>query len=188
MLTGQFRANDTRSERFVEIGKHQFLNKRDNIRLIEEHIEKYRRGMVLQGNWTEEESQGKTKEWLNKMVEESTPNSVKKKLYRDATALHEAIRSIDNPESLFEKEYHFDEGLGMSLADHMASLRKEYPGATVMSRRDRDGYAIIKLQFRPEYKYEFDSLVNFDYEHELEKFHRTLEELLRRSIGDKNLL
>lgn len=65
MLTGQFRANDTRSERFVEIGKHQFLNKRDNIRLIEEHIEKYRRGMVLQGTWTEEESQGKTKEWLN---------------------------------------------------------------------------------------------------------------------------
>lgn len=72
----------------------------------------------------------------------------------------------------------------MSLADHMASLRKEYPGATVMSRRDRDGYAIIKLQFRPEYKYEFDSLVNFDYEQELEKLHGTLEELLRRSSGD----
>jgi hypothetical protein len=88
---------------------------------------------------------------------------------------------------LFEKEYHFDEGLGMSLSDHMESLRKEYPGATVMSRRDRDGYAIIKLQFRPEYKYEFDSLVNFDYEHELEKFHGTLEELLRRSSGDKHL-
>jgi len=60
--------------------------------LIEEHIEKYRRGMVLRGTWSEEESQDKTKEWLNKMVEESTPDSVKKKIYRDATALHEAIR------------------------------------------------------------------------------------------------
>ena len=143
--------------------------------------------MVMRGNWTEEESQDRTKEWLNQMVEESTPNTLKKKLYREASAMHEAIRQIDNPESLIEKEYHFDEGLGVSLADHMATLRKEYPGATVLSRRDRDGYAIIKLQFRPEYKFEFDTLVNFDQEHEQQKFYASVEELLRRTSGNKDL-
>lgn len=101
--------------------------------------------------------------------------------------MYEAIRQIDNPESLIEKEYHFDEGLGVSLADHMATLRKEYPGATVLSRRDRDGYAIIKLQFRPEYKFEFDTLVNFDQEHEQQKFYASIEELLKRTSGNKDL-
>jgi hypothetical protein len=48
--------------------------------------------MVMRGNWTEEESQDRTKEWLNQMVEESTPNTLKKKLYREASAMHEAIR------------------------------------------------------------------------------------------------
>lgn len=143
--------------------------------------------MVMRGNWTEEESQDRTKEWLNQMVQESTPNTLKKKLYREASAMHEAIRQIDNPESLIEKEYHFDEGLGVSLADHMATLRKEYPGATVMSRRDRDGYAIIKLQFRPEYKFDFDTLVNFDQEHEQQKFYASIEELLKRTSGNKDL-
>lgn len=145
MLTGGFRSTDTRSERYADLSKHQFLDHRDNIRLIEENIEKYRRRQVLDGQWTEEESQDRTKEWLTKMMEESTPSTIRKVIYRDASALYELMRQIDNPESLFEKEYHFDEGLGVSLADHMENLRKEYPAATVVSRRDRDGFAIIKV-------------------------------------------
>lgn len=97
------------------------------------------------------------------------------------------MRQMDNPESLFEKEYHFDEGLGMSLADHMEKLRKEYPGATVLSRRDRDGYAIVKVQFRPEYKYNFDLLVNYDQENEMERFNSAIELLLEKITMGKGV-
>ena len=66
---------------------------------------------------------------MTQILEQSTPNSVQKKINRETVALYESLRSIDNPESLFEKEYHFDEGMGVSLNDHMANLRKQYPGA-----------------------------------------------------------
>jgi len=121
------------------------------------------------------------------MIEESIPSTQKKQIYRDTAALYEAMRQMDNPESLFEKEYHFDEGLGMSLADHMEKLRKEYPGATVLSRRDRDGYAIVKVQFRPEYKYNFDLLVNYDQENEMERFNSAIELLLEKITMGKGV-
>ena len=121
------------------------------------------------------------------MIEESIPSTQKKQIYRDTAALYEAMRQMDNPESLFEKEYHFDEGLGMSLADHMDKLRKEYPGATVLSRRDRDGYAIVKVQFRPEYKYNFDLLVNYDQENEMERFNSAIELLLEKITMGKGV-
>ena len=90
---------------------------------------------------------------------------------------------MDNPEKLFEKEFHFDEGMGVSLADHMAELRKQYPGAQVLSRRDRDGFAIIKVAFQPEYKYNIDILANFNYEEQKEKFMQSLEDLILKATG-----
>jgi hypothetical protein len=48
---------------------------------------------------------------------------MRKKMDREYAALYEVIRTIENPEQLLEKEYHFDEGLGVSLADHMMTLR-----------------------------------------------------------------
>lgn len=94
---------------------------------------------------------------------------------------------IDNPESLFEKEYHFDEGLGVSVSDHMEKLRKDYPGASVMSRRDRDGFAIIKVSFTPEYKYSIDTLLNLNLEEEKEKLYRSTEEIIKRAIKGQSL-
>lgn len=38
--------------------------------------------------------------------------------------MYELLRQIENPEQLLEKEYHFDEDMGVSLADHMVTLRK----------------------------------------------------------------
>lgn len=33
-----------------------------------------------------------------------------------------------------------------------------------MTRRDRDGFAVIKTMFAPEYKYNLDQIENFDYQ------------------------
>jgi len=57
---------------------------------------------------------------------------------------------------LLEKEYYFDESLGESLADHTAELKKRYPAITVQTRRDRDGFAIVKTIYATEYKYNLD--------------------------------
>ena len=63
-----------------------------------------------------------------------------------------------------EREYYFDEGLGTSLNEHIAELKRDFPGVRIQSRRDRDGYAMIKLIFRPSYKYDLAELESLDVE------------------------
>lgn len=117
---------------------------------------------------------------INKFVAECPGPVQQARIDRERTALYESLRNLDNPESLFEKEFHFDENVGVSLADHLTKLRKQYPGATVYQRRDRDGYAIIKVSFKPEYKYDLEHLTNFNLEHEKSKFLESMEELLKK--------
>lgn len=76
VLTGQFRSQDTRSERVQAMGRQQFLDQRDSIRLMEEHMEKYRRGKVLSGEWPEEESKQRQQQWLAEMVEKAVTPSM----------------------------------------------------------------------------------------------------------------
>ena len=52
----------------------------------------------------------------------------------------------------------------MSLNDHVAGLKKEYPTAQVQTRRDRDGFAIVKVTFAPEFKYDLDTIMEADEE------------------------
>lgn len=78
VLTGQFMDSDARSERVKMLGREEFINLRDNIRLIEEYIEKYRRIQVRKGEWTEEESKARLQEWLQKREEESVPERLQK--------------------------------------------------------------------------------------------------------------
>lgn len=64
--------------------------------------------------------------------------------------------------TLFEREYYFDEGLGESLNDHIGSLKKQFAGVTVETRRDRDGFAIVKLSLAPKFKYNLDEILQQD--------------------------
>ena len=56
-----------------------------------------------------------------------------------------------------------------------------------MSRRDRDGFAIIKVSFKPEYKFDMEALTNFNIEDEKAKFLQSTEEILKRASNGKNL-
>lgn len=69
---------------------------------------------------------------INRLVAKAPGPNQQAQIDRETIKLYESLRQLDNPESLFEKEFHFDENVGVSLADHMAKLRKQYPGATVL--------------------------------------------------------
>ena len=64
-----------------------------------------------------------------------------------------------NSQSKTEREYYFDEGLGQSLKEHTEQLRMEFPDVGIETRRDRDGYAIVKLSHQKKYKYDLDALL-----------------------------
>lgn len=101
-----------------------------------------------------------------------------KKQRRFERMLHDAIVLMEAPEKLIEKEYHFDEGLGQSLDEHVEELKAKYPNVTVLTRRDRDGFPVIKTQFKKEYTYDIERMESFDAESEMKKINETLEKVI----------
>jgi hypothetical protein len=54
-----------------------------------------------------------------------------------------------------------------------------------MSRRDREGFAIIKISFKPEYKFDVDALTSFNKEEAERKLMQSLEDILASATGGK---
>lgn len=117
---------------------------------------------MVKGEWSEAESYALLQAELNDLYEKYPTKRAferKKKEEREHMAsLAEARTST----TLFEREYYFDEGLGESLNDHIGSLKKQFAGVTVETRRDRDGFAILKLSLAPKFKYNLDEILQQD--------------------------
>lgn len=90
-------------------------------------------------------------------------------------------QSMDN---MAEKEYHFDESVGVSLTEHVENLQIDYPKAKIQTRRDRDGFAIIKVSYKPEFKYNLDEILAFDPEKMQAHQAETLEALLQAVLPE----
>ena len=96
----------------------------------------------------------------------------------------ERMKTASSTETLMEKEYHFDEGVGVSLDMHIKDLKKKYPAAKVQSRRDRDGFAVIKISNKPNYKYNLENILNYNEEDARVQQAETLEALLQKNMPD----
>ena len=115
-------------------------------------------------------------------IEESTDWN---QYYRDQKKAMELLRDSQSPDMLREKEYHFDEGVGVSLADHVETLKSRYPQARVQTRRDRDGFAIVKISHEPEYKYNLEAMLDLADPSYLKRFQaETLELILKAGLPE----
>lgn len=54
-------------------------------------------------------------------------------------------------------------------------------------RRDRDGYPIVKTQYKPQYKYNLEDIENFDAEKEQTLMKETLDDVLKTVMGREGL-
>lgn len=146
---------------------HQlFLDRREDVRLAQEFAESTRRRKVIAGEWTEAESHERLQAWVQAKVDQQMTPSQLKYRFKDIREILTLMKIMDSPERLLEKEYHFDEGLGQSLNEHVAEVKDKFPDMKVETRRDRDGFAIVKTSFKRELKYKLDEIINFDPEKE----------------------
>lgn len=54
----------------------------------------------------------------------------------------------------------------------------------VLVRRDRDGYPVVKTQYKPKYKYDIDQIVNFPGPEEyISEAKSSMEEILKTMLG-----
>ena len=163
--------------------RRQFIDERDMVRLIEEEVEAYRRRAVKNKKCTEEDSRDWLAKELNRMEkEEGTPEERAKRL-RAFKQVKELLDAMPHPERFLEKEYYFDEGLGQSLHDHCQELKTKWPGLQIETRRDRDGYAIVKTKYKPNYKYDLDEILNYDPAKASANVKESIDAVLKLTLG-----
>ncbi len=94
------------------------------------------------------------------------------------------FKQIRNTQSLYEKEYYFDENLGQSVQEHIEELKEKMPQLDVSVRRDKDGFAIIKTLWAPKFKYSLDEIEKYDPTAEQKKIKETLDTVLKISLDN----
>ena len=104
---------------------------KDKIRNIEELVESYRRNMVMTGEWTEDESRLRMQIHLDDLQEKFPTKKVHAIARREEKKRIDEFHSLRNSKQIMQREYYFDEGLGESLNDHTAELKKKFPALTV---------------------------------------------------------
>jgi len=117
---------------------------------------------VVKGEWSEAESYALLQDKLNELYEKYPTKRAFERKKKEERELMARLAEARTPTTLFEREYYFDEGLGESLNDHTANLKKQFEGVTVETRRDRDGFAIVKLSLAPKFKYNLDKILQQD--------------------------
>lgn len=139
-------ADDNEKEILSKAANHKAKNDaRSTIQNTEEQIESFRRRMVLDGAWSEEKSHEKLQETLEEIQAKFPTRSSYEIAKREYKTKLEAYLNMRSSDSLMEREYYFDEGLGESLNDHVSGLTKQFPGIEIQTRRDRDGIPIVKI-------------------------------------------
>lgn len=117
---------------------------------------------MVKGEWSEAESYALLQDKLNELYEKYPTKRAFERKKKEERELMARLAEARTPTTLFEREYYFDEGLGESLNDHIANLKKQSEGVTVETRRDRDGFAIVKLSLAPKFKYNLDKILQQD--------------------------
>ncbi len=188
IVNGFYEDAQLKQKRVLDVNNQEFLENRQQIRLMQEEVEKIRRQKVMSGEWPESQSHQLLQNWLDEEEEKWIVGKDPNQIVRDYRGYMAQMKANMSTDLLHEKEYHFDEGVGVSLDQHVEDLKDQYPRATVQTRRDRDGFAIVKLSFKPEYKYDLDHILSMD-EAQMERHNaETYEAILAAtSEGTQNL-
>lgn len=188
--------DDARYVKFIKDNdRREYIDSRDMARLFEERKEVARRRLVLQGECSEAESYDRIRKELEEISQDAPTYEEEQQAVREFYQTKNFMQSIQSPERLLEKEYYFDEGLGESVKEHVEHLKKEFPDLQVEVRRDRDGYAIVKTQHKPTFKYSLDELDEVDPDQQVTQIKESLNDVLKTMLGgdsphklDKNQL
>ena len=106
------------------------------------------------------------------------------RMEREEEMFNRIMKTLRNPSQFFEKEYYFDEKLGVSLSDHIDDIKKNFPDVEVQTRRDRDGFAIVKTKYKPNYKYKLDSIINLNEKEEKQIMKESMEAVLKEAFPE----
>lgn len=54
-------------------------------------------------------------------------------------------------------------------------------------RRDRDGFAIVKTQYKPNYKYNLDEIEKFNADESMTNIKESLDDILKTVLGQDSI-
>jgi hypothetical protein len=119
IIAGKYRQEDAKLSHVKNTMHGDFLDRRETIKLQQEAVERFRRQRVIKGDWTEQESHQKLKEYVEREYSLMPGPQKMKQMRKEFDDIIDGVKALDHPERLLEKEYYFDESLGESLDDHV---------------------------------------------------------------------
>lgn len=156
-------------------GDRDFITQEDKSRLSAEILEVRRRQAVLNGIVSEEESQKYVEDQVNEIIRLS-------KDYRNPAfeevkdEFFKIIKAITGGEQV--REYYFDSKQGVSLEEHIASVKKVSPDAHIETYVDNEGFTVVKKRIEKKYKYNLNSLLNYPVSGVEEKYHKGVKQMI----------
>lgn len=156
-------------------GKEDFLTMADRQRLESEMLEVKRRQSIAQGLCTEANSH----EYVQNIIEEykvAFKDMLKPSNRKHLDEYHEILKAISAGEQT--REYYFDSNQGVSLEDHLDSVKKVYPNAKIESYIDDDGFTVVKRTSQTEYKYNLNDLLNYAPTEVERKYHKGVKQMI----------
>lgn len=156
-------------------GDRDYITQEDKNRFNAEFIEVKRRQMVLNGQVSEEKSH----EYIKHQMEESN------KMFKDYNnpafdnvkdQLLEILKAITGGEQV--REYYFDDKQGVTLKEHIASVKKVSPNAHIETYVDHDGFTVVKKRIEKQYKYNLNTLLNYPVSEVEDKYHTGLKRMI----------
>jgi hypothetical protein len=98
----------------------------------------------------------------------------------------ELMEKINNIEERDEVEYYFNPDCGETIEEHLASLAKTKFNK-VLIRTDTKGRIIIRREFKNNYKYDLDEIMQYDIKKERERMLKKLENFDFKTELDANV-
>jgi hypothetical protein len=145
-------------------------------------------------NWFGEKDMDEVNDILNSKIGNLSPEDMMNRLREDIPDFDELI---EQPEKMFDyfknkqsesewldkinkfedgyvDEYYFNPECGQTIQEHLADLSKS-KFKHISIRTDKDGRIIIKREYKNNYKYDLDEILNFDVVEERNKMMKKLE-------------
>jgi hypothetical protein len=156
-------------------GNTNFISHQDKNRLNEELYEQQRRELVLNGTVSEQDSY--------KYMSDFTESAQKQmKLINAKTFQSHKNEVIGMMKAIFggeqAREYYFDPKQGVSLEEHIESVKKVNPDLIVKTYVDNDGFTVVQRITPKKYKYNLQNLLDNTPEDMEMKYTKKIKDLV----------
>lgn len=156
-------------------GSNNFISHQDKNRLNQEFFEQQRRELVLNGTVSEQDSHKYMSDFME-VAQKQMKKFNSKTFQSNKEDIIGMMKAVYGGEQA--REYYFDPKQGVSLEEHIESVKKVNPDSIIKTYVDNDGFTVVQRITPKKYKYNLQNLLDNTPEDMEMKFSKKIKDLV----------